>query len=209
MYSSSKKNTFLGEETFRKIIGKYPEEDFELQLEGGEPLEHPKLLEFLEWAAASDRLRKVIIDTNGLKLDQNHLESLAEFARHNHTPVVIKVSINYWLRRLDPQIFERATELLTKANELSKVQVHFNVRLRKDVDESLRDDVVRYGLSDASNVFYLQSYGLMTGSDGYEQPVIVQNIDDWYIYASDGTEFHSADRAQDLIDRSEYERRLP
>ena len=51
-----------------------------------------------------------------------------------------------------------------------------------------------------SNVFYLQSYGKLKDSEEYEKPIIVQNIEDWSLYASDGKCF-----GQDLIARSEYE----
>ena len=36
-----------------------------------------------------------------------------------------------------------------------------------------------------------------------DKPVIVQNIDKWFVYASDGTCF-----GQDLIARSDYEEKL-
>jgi molybdenum cofactor biosynthesis enzyme MoaA len=67
MFSSSKKNTFMSFETFKNIIDNYSD-DFELQLEGGEPLLHPDLYLFLEYARNSGRCKKVIITTNGILL---------------------------------------------------------------------------------------------------------------------------------------------
>lgn len=64
------------------------------------------------------------------------------------------------------------------------------------------DLVEEAGLKEISNIFYLQSYGKYENEKGYSKPVIVQNIDDWFIYACDGTCF-----GKDLVARSDYEKR--
>ena len=74
----------------------------------------------------------------------------------------------------------------------------FNVRKRKE-DDWIEDELRKYKLFEKSNIFYFQSYGKLKDSD-YEKPIIVQNINNWFLYASDGTCFN-----QDLIARSEYE----
>ena len=82
---------------------------------------------------------------------------------------------------------------------LEYIKITFNVRKRNKGDENLEEKLKKYGLFENSNIYYLQSYGKLSGSD-YDKPVIVQNIDNWKIYACDGTCFE-----QDLIARSNYE----
>lgn len=67
----------------------------------------------------------------------------------------------------------------------------------------VRRIIKRKKLDTSSNIFYLQSYGKYENETEYGKPVIVQNIDDWFIYACDGTCF-----GKNLIKRSEYEKEL-
>ena len=47
MYSSTENSKYMDFDTFRGIVDKYDSE-FELQLEGGEPLVHPNIYLFIE-----------------------------------------------------------------------------------------------------------------------------------------------------------------
>ena len=76
-----------------------------------------------------------------------------------------------------------------------------NVRLRYG-DDWIVKLIEDAGLEKISNIFYLQSYGRYENETEYSKPIIVQNIDDWFIYACDGTCF-----GKDLIARSDYEKR--
>ena len=83
------------------------------------------------------------------------------------------------------------------------MKITCNVRLRKE-DGLLRKKIEEDRLlNEHSNIFYLQSYGRLNASEKYEKPVIVQNIEEWSVYAVDGTDFKT-----DLIGRSEYEHML-
>ena len=199
MYSGKEKNTFIKFNVFKYIIdGK--DDDFELQLEGGEPLLHPFVFLFMWYAYSTGRCKKIIILTNG-KLIEDYLEEVIRFMSRTRIPVEIKMSINYWLYKENPHIFKQARDLYCSTEFVDGISVIFNVRMRHG-DEWIIDLLKENKIYEESNVFYLQSYGKMMGTE-YEKPVIVQNIDDWFIYSCDGKCF-----SKDLIARSEYEKGL-
>ena len=199
MYSGKEKNTFMNFNVFKYIIdGK--DDDFELQLEGGEPLLHPFMFLFMWYAHSTGRCKKIIILTNG-KLISDYLEEIIQFMSRTQIPVEIKVSINYWLYKENPHIFKQARDLYCATEFLDDISVKFNVRMRHG-DEWIIDLLKENKIYEQSNVFYLQSYGKMTGTE-YAKPVIVQNVEDWFIYSCDGKCFD-----KDLIARSEYEKGL-
>lgn len=199
MYSGKEKNTFMNFNVFKYIIdGK--DDDFELQLEGGEPLLHPFMLLFMWYAHSTGRCKKIIILTNG-KLISDYLEEIISFMDRARIQIEIKMSINYWLYSENPHIFKQARDLHCATEFVDGISVKFNVRMRHG-DEWIIDLLKENKIYKQSNAFYLQSYGRMTGTD-YEKPVIVQNIDDWFVYSCDGKCF-----GKDLIARSEYEKGL-
>ena len=199
MYSGKEKNTFMDFNVFKYIIdGK--DDDFELQLEGGEPLLHPFMFLFMWYAHSTGRCKKIIILTNG-KLISDYLEEIISFMDRARIQIEIKMSINYWLYSENPHIFKHARDLHCATEFVDGISVKFNVRMRHG-DEWIIDLLKENKIYKQSNAFYLQSYGRMTGTD-YEKPVIVQNIDDWFVYSCDGKCF-----GKDLIARSEYEKGL-
>lgn len=199
MYSGREKNTFMDFDIFKEIIDSHIE-NFELQLEGGEPLLHPSILLFMWYAYSTERCKKIIILTNG-KLLLDYLEEITVFMRRTKIPIELKVSLNYWLYQENPNIFKQARDFYLSTEFVDKMSVVFNVRMRYG-DEWIINLLKENKIYEHSNVFYLQSYGKMTGTE-YENPVIVQNIDDWFIYSCDGKRFD-----KDLIARSEYEKGL-
>ena len=200
MYSGRDKNSFMDFDTFKGIIDECDGE-FELQLEGGEPLTHKALFLFMEYAVSTGRCKKILILSNGI-LMKKFLKRIVEFANWNRILVELKLSINYWLIEQVDSFLEDMNQISFATEDLEFVNVVFNVRKRKDVDEGIDELVEKYGLSGKSNIFYLQGYGKLTGT-GLDQPVIVQNIENWRLYASDGKCFGT-----DLIGRSEWERGL-
>lgn len=200
MWSDSSKRTFMSFETFKKIIDS-DIEDFELQLEGGEPLLHDDLYLFMEYARSTKRCKKIIILTNGILLG-NHLSRFVEFNKNYKIPILVKMSVNYWLYNIDKNILDKALDYHLSTEFIDGVDIRLNVRLRYE-DEWLRELIGKYKLENISNIFYLQSYGKYEEKTEYEKPIIVQNIDDWFIYACDGKCFN-----KDLIARSDYEKDL-
>lgn len=200
MWSDSSKKTFMNFETFKKIIDNHTEE-FELQLEGGEPLLSENLYLFMEYARDTKRCTKIIILTNGIKL-QSHLDRLINFHKFYNIPIDIKISINYWLYKMDNECIEKARDMYLATEFIDDFNIKLNVRLRKE-DEWLKNLIIEKDLKEISSIFYLQRYGKYQDKSDYELPVIVQNIDDWYIYSCDGECF-----GKDLIKRSNYEKEL-
>lgn len=204
MYSAPDKNTFIAFNTVKGIVDETTD-DFEFQLEGGEPLLHKDFFLFLEYAVSTGRCTKIIILSNGILVNQ-YLKRIVDFANWNKVKVEFKLSLNYFLigefLKMGRNIFKEYANLAFAVKYITYVDLKLNVRLRNEVDEHIREDLKTFHLDEIANVFYLQAYGRMTGSE-YDKPVIVQNIDEWRIFASDGRCFE-----KDLIARSEYEKGL-
>jgi MoaA/NifB/PqqE/SkfB family radical SAM enzyme len=199
MFSEPNKTTFLQFEKFKEIIDG-SDEFFELQLEGGEPFLHDDFYLFLEYARYSGRCKKITISTNGIILTK-HLQRLTDFCDSSNIFMVIKRSINYYLYILDNDIFKKCRDLYLATEFIPNFKVEFNVRIRKD-DDWLVDKLTEYKIIEQSIVYELQNYGRMDDNT-YVKPFIVQNIEEFNLYASDGTCF-----GIDLISRSEYEKNL-
>ena len=198
MYSNPRNNRFMSFDTFKRIVDE-TEENFELQLEGGEPLLHKNLFLFLEYAVSTNRCTKIILLTNGILLEE-HINRLIDFSSWNQILLEIKVSINYFLIEKNENHIKKMADLAFATKYIPSIDMVFNVRKRNEKDEDIETELKHYGILEQSNVFYLQSYGKLKDSEEYEKPIIVQNIEDWSLYASDGKCF-----GQDLIARSEYE----
>ena len=198
MYSNPSNNRFMSFDTFKRIIDE-TDGSFELQLEGGEPLLHKSLFLFLEYAVSTNRCTKIILLTNGILLEE-HINRLIDFSSWNQILLEIKVSINYFLIEKNENHIKKMADLAFATKYIPSIDMVFNVRKRNEKDEDIETELKHYGIFEQSNVFYLQSYGKLKDSEEYEKPIIVQNIEDWSLYASDGKCF-----GQDLIARSEYE----
>lgn len=199
MYSSPEKGKFMNFETFKDIVDRCIG-SFELQLEGGEPLLHDDIYLFIEYARATKRCTKVIILTNGIELSK-HIDRFISISKAYSLPFEIKISVNYWLLEKHPRHMEQIANWEFATRYIPDFNIIINARKRRD-DDKIDKKIDKYHLSSIANSYYLQSYGKMTGSD-YEKPVIVQNISNWRVYASDGECFE-----QDLIARSEHEKGL-
>lgn len=202
MYSSTSKSTFLNFDKYKEIIDSYTD-DFELQLEGGEPLLHTDLFLFMEYARSTGRCKKIIILSNGILLNK-FLPRLVNFHKYYKIPMLLKISVNYWLYNRDKDCLNKLLDYHLATEFIEGFDIKLNVRLRNDnQDEWLREEIDNKRLTQISNIFYLQSYGKLSNDESYGKPIIVQTVDDWFIYSCDGTGFH-----QDLIARSEYEKNL-
>lgn len=195
MYSDPLKDRFMSFNTFKEIIDN--EDNFELQLEGGEPLLHKDIFLFVEYAISTGKCKKILILTNGILLS-DYLNRFIDIANWNKILFEFKVSINYYLNKVDKDHIKKLSMLRFATKYMPYINILFNVRL-KDKSENIESELKKYDILDASNIYLLQSYGKLKDSK-YDKPVIVQNINDWKLFASDGTCF-----GQDLIARSEYE----
>ena len=200
MYSGTDNHIDMNFEIYKKIIDDC-KTNFELQLEGGEPLLHENLYLFIEYAISTGKCKKILILTNGIVLKQ-HLKRFVDLSNFYKIPFEIKVSINYWLIGVNPDHIDNIKNYLFATEYLPYFKITCNVRLRHEhelIKRRIEKDLL---LKKHSNIYYLQSYGKLKDSD-YEKPIIVQNIENWCVYACDGTSFET-----DLIARSEYEYKL-
>jgi MoaA/NifB/PqqE/SkfB family radical SAM enzyme len=199
MFSEPNKNTFLSFDKYKEIIDN-SECFFELQLEGGEPFLHEDFYLFVEYARFTGRCTKITISTNGILLSK-HLQRLTNFCDFSKIPIVIKRSINYYLYNLDNWIFKKCRDLYLATEFIPNFKIEFNVRLRKE-DNWIVEKLKEFKIYEQSRVYELQNYGRM-GNDLYSKPFIVRNIDEFFLYASDGKCFND-----DMVKRSEYEKTL-
>lgn len=197
MYCNEKNDRFITFEQIKSIIDG-TEELFELQLEGGEPLLHENIFLFIEYAIATKRCSKVIILTNGILLEK-YMQRFIELANWYNIEFEIKVSINYWLLEKNKNHIKNLSNLAFAIKYMPYISMIFNVRKRIKDDNNIDFLLRKYKIFDLSNIYYFQSYGKLKNTK-YDKPIIVQNIKDWSLYASDGKCF-----GQDLVARSEYE----
>lgn len=200
MYSSPKNKTFISDKKFEEIIDSTSNQ-FELQLEGGEPLLHDHFFEFMKYAVKSKRCTQINILTNGILLNK-FIDSIIEFHKENNIPIMIKVSINYWLYNKDKECINKVKTYIEKIKDLKDFTIKLNVRMRIG-DGWIKEKIYENKLEDYSNIFYLQRYGRYKNKKEYEEPFTVPIKINWSLYASDGTCFY-----RDLIARSEYEHKL-
>lgn len=196
MWSSPRKTTFMDFETYKGIIDSC-KDNFELQLEGGEPLLHDLMYLFVWYAHSTKRCKRVIVLTNGIIL-HNHIDRLTNIKNETGIPFLLKVSINSEL--YSDKVMKQNRDLYLGTEFIEGFNITFNVRL-KHGEDWLVEELKRNKLYDMSNIYYLQSYGKLENDDNYDKPVIVQNIENWKLYSCDGMCFE-----QDLISRSNHEK---
>ena len=198
MYSGVSKTTEMPFETFKNIIDEN-EGEFELQLEGGEPLLNKNIYLFIEYAISTNRCKKVIVLSNGIVL-KDHIKRLVDLHKWYDIPFEVKVSVNYWLLKVNKNHLKNIAENVFATEYIQNFNISLNTRKRKD-DEWIDDEIAKYNMANINNSFYLQSYGKMTGDKNYDGVVIVQNIENWKVYSVDGQCFGT-----DLVARSEHEK---
>ncbi len=218
-YSRPERGTFLALDRFKAIL---PEEGvFEIQLEGGEPLLHPRWREMIRHAANTGRCIKTTLGTNGTRLPfaddadgvspEPSKRALLGFFRALPQPFTLKLSINAYLHMADPDLFDKAAlvaEVFLKLQSEGTFELVFNVRRRKDPaagdDAWVVDRMGERGLLEWSNVYFFQRYGFAANDPRLEPPFIIENPVDFYLICPKGRNF-----GKDLLARSEAMREMP
>jgi cyclic pyranopterin phosphate synthase len=206
MHSGTDKSTYLDFNRYKEILDKN-KDFFELQLEGGEPLLNPDFYLFMEYAKYTKKCNKIIISTNGILL-KKHIQRITDFITFSKIPIHIKMSINYSLvsdyEKMNKNIFKYARDMYLATEFIENLKLSFNVRLRhSDKDKWLIEKLKENKIYEISDIYELQKYGKLENNKSYDKPFINQNIDDFYLYSSDGINF-----AQNLIKRSNHEKTL-
>ena len=202
MYSNSFKSTYMDFDTFKNIIDKNKDKELEIQLEGGEPLEHRLINLFLEYSASINKCKKIIILTNGKKLGE-FITTISNLAnRYRNIEFEIKPSFNYHLDKIDNELFYRIQAVAFAVMEIPNINIIINARYYND--KEMRNYREKFKTVQAKiNLFPFQAYGKLSDNNKLKKPFIVQNIDEWEIFSCDDKSF-----GNDLISRSEYEKRL-
>lgn len=199
MYSGEEKSKDMSFGVFKRIVNS-TYGDFELQLEGGEPLLNKDLYLFIEYAISTNRCKKIIVLTNGICL-KDHLKRLLDIHKWYGVPFEIKVSVNYWLMQKHENHLKEINDCAYAIEFVDGFDISLNTRKRHE-DSWIDEEIKKFKMDNINHSYYLQSYGKMSGSD-YGGVVIVQNIKDWKIYSVDGKCFE-----QDLVARSEHEKTI-
>lgn len=199
MYSNSKKETEMDFTTFKQIINSC-NDDFILQIEGGEPLVVDSLYRFIGYACQFERCKGIIIDTNGLSI-KYHIDKLIANQKIFKIPFTVKISVNYWLLRVNKNHLQDIKHCIEKIENIDGFKIFLNTRKRFN-DDWIDEKIEELGLSNISKSFLFQSYGRLTNS--IYPALNINDNHDWAIYAADGKCF-----GKDLIARSRYERNLP
>lgn len=203
VYSRPGLQTFLRPDA---MAAHFPERgDFEVQLEGGEPTIHPDFWDFVSVARAHERCTRLILSTNGTRIPPTQPERV-KWLRRLGRPLTIKVSINHHLLEADRKHVGRIRGLADAVAELGEeatVELVINLRRRRAEDDQwVRDLVDGASLSEQTNDFYLQRYGLASSNDGLELPYLAGTA--FTLVNPDGTAWGT-----DLIGRSEAMGALP
>lgn len=203
-YSSPQRDCFMAFDTFQSIVDKH--EKFEVQLEGGEPTIHPEFVRMVSYCLNHKECGRVVIQSNGI---ERALLERCLIEKDLWTKLVFKISFNEYLYKLGKSTSVRNNIknnhlfnlLLLKQNIqfVPNVKLIINARTSENDSIDLRQLLEDNGLIENAVIYKIQKYG--RSKEG-AKPFIKQNIEDWKIFASDGKYF-----GQDLISRSEYEKR--
>lgn len=179
--------------------------DFEVQLEGGEPLLHPEFWEFVSRARTHPRCTRIVVVTNGTRvprIDTALLDWLDRFGRE----FTLKLSVNHYLLDRDPGLLDLAERLFLHMGENGdRGTLVLNVRLRKGSDadkQNILEAVAARGLLPCANVFHLQRYGFASDQPDWDPPYVVEKR--FTLLNPDGRSFGT-----DIVARAEAMDRLP
>lgn len=203
-HSDPHKTTFLSDEQFYGFL----KQPYEIQLEGGEPLLHPKFYEYLAYVQSDPLCQRVILCTNGDRLPWKFRDgkptpesspSISNWlALFGHKPLLLKPSINQYLVDRDPLLLAKLAFLSEEFSKLygddSEYELTFNVRVNcntsgKQMDEPFLEQARKLGLLQHSAIYSYQKYGKAEEEEGLERPFIIANPVRFELVAPDGQTF--------------------
>jgi hypothetical protein len=204
MFSRPGLNTYMSIEWIKEKFDGM-EDEFEIQLEGGEPMIHPDWSHIFLYFNEHPQCKKIIITTNATKLPRS-VNGFVEYFKMFKKPFVFKPSVNHHLIDHDIHLFERCSSIKEALKQFPSGQLIINVRRRKGVqddDKWICQELSVRGLIDCSNIFFIQRYGFASTMAEYDMPFIVTNPMDFHLYSPDGMDF-----GQDLLARSQHMKEL-
>ena len=194
---------FIKFEEFKEAVRAYDNWPIEVSLEGGEPFMHPHLFLFMEYLAAMDNVKKIIVCTNGSNAMEN-LPLLDQFVQRTHARVDFRFEVLSDVISGYPDTMDVCRQALDYVQGKDLLTVSYNVRWKSDEDKEFL--LAKFAEHDIPLVLAsfegLLAYGRLEGTD-YPVPVIPMEPATWACIAWDGTDFH-----QDLVARARYEAQL-
>ncbi len=176
-------------------------QDFEVQLEGGEPMVHPDWSSIFLYFNDHDKCKKIIITTNATKLPRS-VNGFVEYFKMFKKPFVFKPSVNHHLLERDPHLLDKCENMKKALEKFPNGSLLINVRRRKGVendDMAIVHELTKRGLTPNANIFFIQRYGFASNKEEYDLPFIIENPMDFHLYSPDGFDF-----GHDLIVRSSH-----
>jgi hypothetical protein len=150
-YANSGKGEFLGLKTIGKMMDLFLDSEFGnaeiLQISGGEPTMHPKIIDIIKLAGAK-KIKYILLNTNGLRIaeDEDFVKELAQF--------VGRFEIYLQFDSFDDKVLEsfrgrkmlalkmKAIENLTKY----KIPITLVSTVKRGVNENEIGKIVKFGL---------------------------------------------------------------
>lgn len=211
MWSGPQNSRYLSENSFNKIILDANErfnEPYQIQLGGGEPTLHPQLLDFVRFGCTQPSIQTVIIDTNGVVLD-NLLPTLFNLSQTYQKRIVLKVSINYFLLEQNPTYLNQVQGWAEKypKSDLWLICLSIRVRTPQSLDASWLDKLKKFQYFNcAYNYHTIECTGRADKNKVlgtvYSHTIVPRNCEP-IVYACDGKCFDS-----DFDARMNYEKIL-
>lgn len=202
--ASPKGHNYMALSTFQNILSSY-NEDIEVQLTGGEPTLHPSFLEFIKCAIEYTNIEKLIVDTNGTDM-KNVAKDLNEISKGGNVPIIMKLSVNYWLVQKHSGYLERVKNTIINNPYTDTFRIILSVahRLPEETDKNifnfLKNDALKTNVYKIIHPIAYQGRAKKTklGNTCLEKMKITTAIP--VGYATDGTCF-----GEDLDARNAYE----
>ena len=195
---------FIKFEEFKEAVRAYDDWPIEVSLEGGEPFMHPHLFLFMEYLAAMENVKKIIVCTNGIQALEK-LPLLEQFVQRTNARVDLRFEVISDIIAGFPELMAVCREALDYVQGKEPLGVSFNVRWKNEEDRDfLLEQFSRHDIPLALASFNgMMAYGRLEGSD-YPVPVVPSGpATSWTCIAWDGMDFH-----QDLVERARYEAAL-
>ena len=180
----------------------------EIRLGGGEPTLHPQFLDFVEFCLQSAEVTKVIVDTNGVILD-NYIQLLFNLSQQYQKPIIVSISVNYSLIEQNPNHLDNIKKWIEIYSNRPNWEIKLGVHIRlPETTESNWLPLLQeppYNTVDAPihTIQYTAraKQNKISGAIAYKKPTYTSFNTQYY--ACDGTCFDS-----DVKAREKYEEQL-
>ncbi len=194
---------FIKFEEFKEAVRAYDGWPIEVSLEGGEPFMHPHLFLFMEYLAAMDNVKKIIICTNGMDAMEK-LPLLEQFVQRTHARLDLRFEVLTDILEGFSELMDVCRQALDYVQGKDLLTVSYNIRWKNEEDQArllqlMQEADIPLALASFNG---LLAYGRLDGTD-YPVPEIPSGPASWSCIAWDGTDFQ-----QDLVARARYELRL-